>query len=52
MLDSERYIHFTVKQFRSQVDPDTGYHSQGLDHAWAVAKYINKATGGYNHLQS
>ncbi len=50
MLEREGYIHLSVNHCKNYVGPDTGYHTQGIERAWADAKSITKAARGYNHM--
>ncbi len=35
---------------KNYVDPDTKYHTQGIERAWCEAKAYTKSARGYSHL--
>ena len=52
-LSANGFTHFTVCHKDNYVDPDTGYHTQGIERAWVDAKYwIKRSRYPSHHLQA
>jgi len=49
-LSSLGYIHHTVNHSQNYVDPNTGYHTQGIERMWVEAKLWLKKARRPNHL--
>lgn len=52
-LGNHGFVHKTVNHSENYVDPETGYHTQGIERAWRTAKlYLRTEMGNRRLFQS
>ncbi len=49
-LEDNGCVYFIVNHSENYIDPETGYHTQGIEKAWVDAKAYTKRALGYTYL--
>ena len=49
-LREHEYTHYAVNHSENNVNPETVYHTQGIERAWTDAKAYTKFSEEYSHL--